>query len=64
MILKNLFLCMLIGEIVFVLGIHQIGKPYWCSGIAFILHYLALASILWLFLHGKFFVHSTLTHLA
>jgi len=53
MILKNLFFCMLVGEIIFVLGIHQTQKPLGCTAIAILLHYFALASILWLFLHGK-----------
>ncbi|XP_035714297.1 latrophilin-like protein 1 isoform X2 [Folsomia candida] len=52
MILKNLFVCILIGEIIFVSGIHLTHKPVECTVIAMLLHYFALASVLWLFLHG------------
>ncbi|XP_022650398.1 adhesion G protein-coupled receptor L1-like isoform X2 [Varroa destructor] len=49
---KNLCLCLLLAEIVFVLGIHWTSDRMTCGVIAGVLHYTFLAAFMWMFLEG------------
>ncbi|XP_076356026.1 adhesion G protein-coupled receptor L1-like isoform X2 [Tachypleus tridentatus] len=49
---KNLCLCLLVGEVLFVAGINQTAVPILCSIVAGLLHYVFLAAFVWMFLEG------------
>lgn len=49
---KNLFLCLLISEIVFVSGIKWTSNTIFCSIIAGVLHYFFLTAFTWIFFEG------------
>uniref|UniRef100_A0A915AR09 Uncharacterized protein n=2 Tax=Parascaris TaxID=6254 RepID=A0A915AR09_PARUN len=49
---RNLCLCLLIAELVFVIGIDRTENKAVCSAIAVILHYFFLASFCWMLLEG------------
>jgi len=48
----NLCACLLVAEIVFLLGIGQTDFPSACSVVAVVLHYLFLASFFWMLIAG------------
>ena len=48
----NLCACLLVAELVFLLGIGQTDFPSLCSVVAVILHYLFLASFFWMLIAG------------
>jgi len=48
----NLCACLLVAELVFLLGIGQTDFPSACSVVAVILHYLFLASFFWMLIAG------------
>lgn len=50
---KNLCACLLLAEVVFMLGIDQTQSRILCGVIAGMLHYLFLAAFAWMFLEGK-----------
>lgn len=49
---KNLCICLLVAEVVFVAGISQTAQRTLCGIIAGLLHYFFLAAFLWMFLEG------------
>ncbi|XP_055884325.1 adhesion G protein-coupled receptor L4-like isoform X3 [Biomphalaria glabrata] len=49
---KNLVVCLLIAEIIFVAGIDQNDQKVLCSVIAGFLHFFFLAAFMWMFLEG------------
>nr|XP_006814360.1 PREDICTED: latrophilin-2-like [Saccoglossus kowalevskii] len=49
---KNLCLCLLIAEVIFMAGIDQTDQEVWCSVIAGFLHYFFLAAFAWMSLEG------------
>jgi len=48
----NLCVCLLIAELVFLLGVGQTDYPSLCSVVAVFLHYLFLASFFWMLIAG------------
>jgi hypothetical protein len=48
----NICACLLLAELIFLLGIGQTGFPSACSVIAVVLHYLFLASFFWMLIAG------------
>lgn len=48
----NLCLCLLIGELVFLLGIGQTNILFLCRIVAIALHYIFLSAFLWMFFEG------------
>ena len=48
----NLCVCLLVAELVFLLGIGQTDFPSACSVVAVVLHYLFLASFFWMLIAG------------
>ena len=48
----NLCACLLVAEVVFLLGVGQTDFPSLCSVVAVILHYLFLASFFWMLIAG------------
>ena len=51
---KNLCACLLIGEIVFLAGVHQTDKPVVCGIVAGLLHFFFLAAFAWMLLEGMY----------
>ncbi|XP_022240023.1 adhesion G protein-coupled receptor L3-like isoform X2 [Limulus polyphemus] len=49
---KNLCLCLLVAEVLFVAGINQTSVPVLCGIVAGLLHYFFLAAFVWMFLEG------------
>ncbi|KRY39703.1 Latrophilin-3 [Trichinella spiralis] len=49
---KNLCLCLLIAEVVFLFGIRQTSNPLTCGIIAVVLHFFFLAAFAWMLLEG------------
>uniref|UniRef100_A0A6A7FTK4 Latrophilin Cirl-like isoform X6 n=1 Tax=Hirondellea gigas TaxID=1518452 RepID=A0A6A7FTK4_9CRUS len=49
---KNLCICLLIAEVVFVGGINQTANPIVCGVVAGLLHYFFLAAFAWMFMEG------------
>ncbi|XP_037527073.1 adhesion G protein-coupled receptor L1 isoform X2 [Rhipicephalus sanguineus] len=49
---KNLCVCLLVAEVVFVAGISQTAQRTLCGIVAGLLHYFFLAAFLWMFLEG------------
>ncbi|CAJ0581711.1 unnamed protein product, partial [Mesorhabditis spiculigera] len=49
---RNLCLCLLIGNLVFVIGIDRTGNKTGCSVVALILHYFFLAAFFWMLIEG------------
>ncbi|XP_072023702.1 adhesion G protein-coupled receptor L2-like isoform X3 [Amphiura filiformis] len=49
---KNLVLCLMIAEIVFLAGISQTAKTGVCTAVALMLHYFFLAAFCWMCLEG------------
>ncbi|XP_065297125.1 latrophilin Cirl-like isoform X5 [Dermacentor albipictus] len=49
---KNLCVCLLVAEVVFVAGISQTAQRILCGVVAGLLHYFFLAAFLWMFLEG------------
>lgn len=49
---KNLCVCLLVAEVVFVAGISQTAQRALCGVVAGLLHYFFLAAFLWMFLEG------------
>lgn len=49
---KNLCLCLLIGEVVFLAGINQTQEPIVCGIVAGLLHYFFLCAFAWMFFEG------------
>ncbi|GAB6032764.1 hypothetical protein CHUAL_011631 [Chamberlinius hualienensis] len=49
---KNLCICLLIAEVLFLAGISQTDKPILCSVIAGLLHFFFLCSFAWMFFEG------------
>ncbi|CAJ0955599.1 unnamed protein product, partial [Mesorhabditis belari] len=49
---RNLCLCLLIGELVFVIGIDRTGNKTGCSIVALILHYFFMAAFFWMLIEG------------
>ena len=50
---KNLCICLLIGEVVFLAGIGQTQHRVMCGVIAGLLHYFFLAAFAWMFFEGQ-----------
>ncbi|XP_065648432.1 adhesion G protein-coupled receptor A3 isoform X3 [Hydra vulgaris] len=46
--IMNLMLSLIIGQLTFFCGIHRTDIEFLCKGVAFILHYFLLSSLLWL----------------
>ncbi|XP_029639842.1 adhesion G protein-coupled receptor L2 isoform X2 [Octopus sinensis] len=49
---KNLVLCLMLAEITFLAGIHQVKNKIFCAVIAGVLHFLFLAAFCWMCLEG------------
>ncbi|XP_050720067.1 adhesion G protein-coupled receptor L1-like isoform X2 [Eriocheir sinensis] len=49
---KNLCVCLLIAETVFLAGINQTDKPVVCGVVAGLLHFFFLAAFVWMFMEG------------
>ncbi|CAI2336342.1 unnamed protein product [Caenorhabditis sp. 36 PRJEB53466] len=49
---RNLCLCLLIAELVFVIGVDRTGNRTGCGVVAILLHYFFLASFCWMLLEG------------
>lgn len=49
---RNLCICLLFAELIFVVGIDRTGNQTGCSVIALLLHYFFLASFCWMLLEG------------
>lgn len=49
---KNLCVCLLIAETVFLAGVNQTDKPVACGVVAGLLHYFFLAAFAWMFMEG------------
>ncbi|XP_063843506.1 adhesion G protein-coupled receptor L2-like isoform X7 [Scylla paramamosain] len=49
---KNLCVCLLIAETVFLAGINQTDKPVVCGVVAGLLHFFFLAAFAWMFMEG------------
>ncbi|XP_076048688.1 latrophilin Cirl-like isoform X6 [Oratosquilla oratoria] len=49
---KNLCVCLLIAECVFLGGVNQTDKPVVCGVVAGLLHYFFLAAFAWMFMEG------------
>ncbi|KIH50009.1 7 transmembrane receptor [Ancylostoma duodenale] len=49
---RNLCLCLLIAELVFVIGMDRTGNRVGCSIVALLLHYFFLAAFCWMLLEG------------
>ncbi|EGT38168.1 CBN-LAT-2 protein [Caenorhabditis brenneri] len=49
---RNLCLCLLIAELVFVIGMDRTGNRTGCGVVAILLHYFFLASFCWMLLEG------------
>lgn len=49
---KNLCVCLLVAEVVFVAGISQTAQRALCGVVAGLLHYFFLAAFLWMFFEG------------
>ncbi|XP_071523917.1 latrophilin Cirl-like isoform X6 [Panulirus ornatus] len=49
---KNLCVCLLIAETVFLAGVNQTDKPVVCGVVAGLLHFFFLAAFAWMFLEG------------
>ncbi|XP_064477138.1 latrophilin Cirl-like isoform X2 [Ornithodoros turicata] len=49
---KNLCICLLIAEVVFVAGISQTAQRVVCGLVAGLLHYFFLAAFMWMFVEG------------
>uniref|UniRef100_A0A914PS58 Uncharacterized protein n=1 Tax=Panagrolaimus davidi TaxID=227884 RepID=A0A914PS58_9BILA len=49
---RNLCLCLLVANLLFVIGIDRTGNSSACRGIAIALHYFFLASFCWMLLEG------------
>uniref|UniRef100_A0A8R1TJV8 G_PROTEIN_RECEP_F2_4 domain-containing protein n=1 Tax=Onchocerca volvulus TaxID=6282 RepID=A0A8R1TJV8_ONCVO len=52
MIHRNLCFCLLLAELVFVIGIDRTGNKMICRAVAVALHYLFLAAFCWMLLEG------------
>lgn len=50
---KNLCFCLLVAEILFVMGIGQTNERVLCGVIAGLLHLFFLCAFAWMFLEGK-----------
>ncbi|XP_042859816.1 latrophilin Cirl-like isoform X4 [Penaeus japonicus] len=49
---KNLCVCLLIAETVFLAGVNQTDKPVVCGVVAGLLHFFFLAAFAWMFMEG------------
>ena len=49
---KNLCFCLLVAELIFIIGIRQTDVGFLCSAIAVLLHYFFLAAFAWMCLEG------------
>ncbi|XP_064476529.1 latrophilin Cirl-like isoform X2 [Ornithodoros turicata] len=49
---RNLVLCLLVSEFIFVCGINQTHLPVLCGVVAGLLHYFLLVAFVWMFLEG------------
>ncbi|CAG0888939.1 unnamed protein product [Cyprideis torosa] len=49
---KHLCFCLLVAELVFVIGLQQTSVPAFCGVVAGILHYMFLAAFTWMFIEG------------
>ncbi|KAK6619841.1 hypothetical protein RUM44_006240 [Polyplax serrata] len=49
---KNLGMCLLLAEVLFLLGISQTDKPILCGVVAGLLHFVFLCAFAWMFLEG------------
>ena len=58
---KNLCLCLLIGEVVFLAGIGQTHLRVVCGVVAGLLHYFFLAAFAWMFFEGQWSVFRNVT---
>ena len=50
---KNLCVCLLVAEVLFLAGISQTDKPVVCGIVAGLLHFFFLCAFAWMFLEGK-----------
>ncbi|KAK7023661.1 hypothetical protein SK128_023384 [Halocaridina rubra] len=50
---KNLCVCLLVAEIVFLAGVNHTDKPEVCGVVAGLLHYFFLAAFCWMFMEGS-----------
>lgn len=50
---KNLCVCLLIAETVFLAGVNQTDKPVVCGVVAGLLHFFFLAAFVWMFMEGR-----------
>lgn len=57
---KNLCVCLLIAEIIFMAGIDKTQNQIMCGVVAGLLHYFFLAAFAWMFLEGTLFFSVTL----
>lgn len=51
---KNLCVCLLIAEVLFVCGIGQTNQRIVCGIVAGLLHFFFLCAFAWMFLEGQF----------
>jgi hypothetical protein len=49
---KNLCVCLLVAEVLFLAGISQTDKPIVCGIVAGLLHFFFLCAFAWMFLEG------------